>query len=37
VADLIDQLRAKGISFIYDPTAKTLRTEANAAVALSIG
>ena len=36
-ADLIDQLRAGGVSLIYDPATKSLSTDASDAVALSVG
>jgi hypothetical protein len=35
-ADLIDQLRADDISLVYNPATKTLSTDANDTVALSI-
>ena len=35
-ADLIDQLRASGVSLIYDPAVKTLSTDSDA-VAISVG
>jgi hypothetical protein len=34
-ADLIDQLRATGVSLIYDPATKILRTNTTDAVAVS--
>jgi hypothetical protein len=36
-AGLIDQLRATGVSLIYDPATKTLRTDTNGAAAVSTG
>ena len=36
-AHLIDQLRSQGASLIYDPAAKTLRTDAQEPAAVSIG
>jgi site-specific DNA recombinase len=36
-AGLIDQLRATGVSLIYDPATKTLRTDTNDAAAVSTG
>jgi hypothetical protein len=36
-ADLIDQLRAGGVSLIYDPATKSLSTGASGAVAVSAG
>jgi site-specific DNA recombinase len=36
-SDLIDQLRSDGVSLIYDPAAKTLRTDAQEPAAVSIG
>ncbi|MGH3217108.1 MAG: hypothetical protein ACRDPY_00005, partial [Streptosporangiaceae bacterium] len=35
-ADLIDQLRAAGVSLIYDPATKTLHADTNAA-AVAVG
>jgi site-specific DNA recombinase len=36
-ADQIEQLRATGVSLIYDPATKTLRTDVNDAVPVSVG
>ncbi len=36
-AHLIDRLRDVGVSLIYDPATKTLRTDASDAVARSVG
>ena len=36
-ADQIEQLRAAGISVIYDPATKTLRTDVMHAVPASVG
>jgi site-specific DNA recombinase len=36
-ADLIDRLRAAGVSLSYDPATKALRTETKDAVALGVG
>ena len=36
-ADLIEQLRATGVSLIYDPATNTLRTDAMNAVPVSVG
>ena len=36
-ADQIEQLRATGVSLIYDPATETLRTDVNDAVPVSVG
>ena len=36
-ADLIDQLRAAGVTLTYDPATKTLRADTGNAVAVSVG
>ena len=36
-ADQIEQLRATGVSLIYDPATKTLRSDVNDAVPVSVG
>ena len=36
-ADQIEQLRATGVSVIYNPATKTLRTDVNDAVPVSVG
>jgi hypothetical protein len=36
-AGLIDQLRSTGVSLIYDPATKTLRTDAMNAALISVG
>jgi hypothetical protein len=35
-ACLIDQLRAAGVSFTYDPDTRTIRTDGNSAVAVTV-
>ena len=36
-ADLIDQFRSEGVSLVYDPVAKTQRTDPEDTLTLSIG
>jgi hypothetical protein len=36
-ADLIDRLRAAGVSLIYDPTTRALRTDTKDAIPVSVG
>ena len=36
-ADQIDQLRATGVSLIYDPATKTLRTDSVNAIPAAVG
>jgi hypothetical protein len=36
VAILIDQLRTAGVSLTYDPDTRTIRTDGNSAVAVTV-
>jgi hypothetical protein len=36
-ADLIDQLRAAGAALTYDPDTRTIRADADTAIAITVG